>query len=79
MCLTDLNANTGHSKVLMHIDFASDVATNTGAVTYLIDDVHFPQAVIIEAPVVALQKRLRRRLLLTLMMLRSLLMRPRLV
>ena len=26
----------------MHIDFASGAATNTGAVTYLIDDVHFP-------------------------------------
>ena len=41
------------SKAVMHIDFASGAATNTGAVTYLIDDVHFPQAVIVEAPVVA--------------------------
>ena len=35
----------------MHIDFASGAATNTGVV--MIDDVHFPQAVIVEAPVVA--------------------------
>ena len=46
-------ADADHSKAVMHIDFASGAATNTGAVTYLIDDVHFPQAVIVEAPVVA--------------------------
>ena len=47
-------ADADPSKAVMHIDFASGAATNTGAVTYLIDDVHFPQAVIVEAPVVAL-------------------------
>ena len=46
-------ADADPSKAVMHIDFASGAATNTGAVTYLIDDVHFPQAVIVEAPVVA--------------------------
>ena len=45
-------ADADPSKAVMHIDFASGAATNTGAVTYLIDDVHFPQAVIVEAPVV---------------------------